>query len=145
MIYNCNPILLLPFLILEIIDIDDPSQEMTLHLEFDVIKIQHCSFNLEGELIFSCKIFSIFSIIKIINIVCVYSIQSNNKSKCQKIFKIPEGADVINISKYNKVLLRSDDEIYEWDIRTGHTTTITKNIHEVMNVFVTFHSLEIVN
>src|SRR5688572_19787600 len=133
MICNCNPILLL--LLLDLIDIRRPSQEIKLHLEFEAEEIQHCSFNLKGDLIFSCETSDFFS--NFIDIVCVYSIQTKtNETKCQKMFKIPEGVKVINISKYNKILLRSNDNIYEWDVCTGHTTMITKNIYEVINMIV---------
>ncbi len=112
----------------------DQSQEIKLSLEFDVVEVQHCNFNLKGDLIFSCTIKTFRG--SEINIVCVYSIQT--KTKCQKIFKISKGADVINISKYNKILLLSNDNIYEWDVLAGHTTMITKNIFEVINKFLKY-------
>ena len=66
------------------------------------------------------------------NIVCVYSIQ-DGKSKCQNIYKIPIEAEVISISKDDKIWLRLNNDIYEWNIYKAYTTII---LHEVINKFI---------
>ncbi|CAG8518084.1 11623_t:CDS:2 [Funneliformis mosseae] len=113
---------------IRIIDMKNIYQEKKLKLNFEVSEVQHCNFNLEGDLIFSCTVDG-FNGLE--NIVCIYSIQTKtNKTKWKRFFKISDGADVINISKYNKILLRLNDNIYEWDVLMGHTTIITKSIYE---------------
>jgi len=100
------------------------SQEIKLYFEFDEMKVQSCNFNLRGELILFCTIKNFRR--EEINIVCAYSIQAK-KTNCQKIYKIPIKADVISISKYDRIWLRLNDNIYEWDLLTGHTTSVLKN------------------
>ncbi|CAG8538248.1 9661_t:CDS:2 [Funneliformis caledonium] len=113
---------------IKIIDMKNIYQEKRLRLKFEVSEVQHCNFNLEGDLIFSCTVDGPNGLE---NIVCVYSIQTKtNKTKWKIFFKISDGADVINISNYNKILLRLNDNIYEWDVLMGHTTIITKSIYE---------------
>ncbi len=77
-----------------------------------------------GELILFCTIENFRQ--EEINIVCVYSIQAK-KTKCQKIYKVPKKADVISISKYDRIWLRLNDNIYEWDLLTGYIAILLKN------------------
>ncbi|PKY51140.1 hypothetical protein RhiirA4_496375 [Rhizophagus irregularis] len=53
---------------------------------------------------------------------------------CQKIYRIPNEADVISISKDNKIWLRFNDNIYVWEMFTGHTTIVLKNINEAKDI-----------
>ena len=79
------------------IDMEKPSQDIELHLGFRVTNIQHCNFNLDGDLIFSCTINTNDSQI---NVICVCSIQTkSNEMNCQKIFKIPEETKIVNVSR----------------------------------------------
>jgi len=77
-----------------------------------------------GELILFCTIENFRQ--EEINIVCVYSIQAK-KTKCQKIYKVPKKVDVISISKYDRIWLRLNDNIYEWDLLTGYIAILLKN------------------
>jgi len=77
-----------------------------------------------GELILFCTIENFRQ--EEINIVCVYSIQAK-KTKCQKIYKVPKKADVISISKYDRIWLRLNNNIYEWNLFTGQNTIVLKN------------------
>ncbi len=108
------------------------SRELKLYFEFDRINVKHCNFNKNGELILFCTIRTNLRYDKI-NIVCVYSIIKNKlirKSKCQKIFKITEEAKLISITKHNKIWLRLNNNLYEWDLLTAQTTIALKNIYE---------------
>ena len=109
----------------KIIDFDKPKK----------MKVQSCNFNLKEELIMYC----IRTIIKDkgddnetdkANIVYVYSIQT--KVKCQKIYMISKEAEVISISKHNKIWLNFNDYIHEWNLHTGDTTIISINIGKVI-------------
>ena len=77
-----------------------------------------------GELILFCTIENFRQ--EEINIVCVYLIQAK-KTKCQKIYKVPKKVDVISISKYDRIWLRLNDNIYEWDLLTGYIAILLKN------------------
>ncbi|CAB4424862.1 unnamed protein product [Rhizophagus irregularis] len=50
------------------------------------------------------------------------------------IYRIPNEADVISISKDNKIWLRFNDNIYVWEMFTGHTTIVLKNINEAKDI-----------
>jgi len=114
---------------------NDPSQEITLYFKFDEMRIHCCNFNLKGQLILFCTVQTSIRYDRI-NIVCVYSIQSQKfQTKCQKIYKIPKEAEVICISKYDKIWLRLNNKIYEWNLLTGHTTIISKDIYKVIKSF----------
>ncbi len=124
------------FFLLEIIDMkSEPSKKIDLNFEFNNMKVQSCNFNLKEELIVYC----IRTIIKDkgddnemdkANIVCVYSIQT--KVKCQRIYMISKKAEVISISKHNKIWLNFNDYIHEWNLHTGDTTIISINIGKVI-------------
>src|SRR5688572_27250979 len=109
-------------------------QKIKLDSKFDEMKVQSCNFNSDGELILWCTSETNIRYnnkYRLINIVCVYSIQ-NGKTKCQKMYTVPTEAEVISISKNDKIWLRLNNDIYEWDILTAHTTIILKNIYEVI-------------
>jgi hypothetical protein len=102
------------------------NQNIKLNHE-DMVSCKSCSFNSKGDLILFCTSYSMDTRI---NVVCVHSIRTK-KTRCQKIYRIPNEADVISISKDNKIWLRFNDNIYVWEMFTGHTTIVLKNINEV--------------
>ena len=107
------------------------SQEINLHLEFDTMEVEYCNFNLKGELIFSCT--AQMKDDKV-NMVCVYSIQTEpTRTKCQKIYEIPKEAEVLSISKHDKVWLRHNNDLYEWNLLTGHTMILSRNLSVVID------------
>src|SRR6266498_1880832 len=131
-------------------------RQIELDFKPDNMSVQSCNFNNSNELILFCttKNFSGDDI----NFVCVYSmpIQTTQtkqntqtkitKTKCQKIYEIPKGAEVLSISKYKKykkIWLRLNNHIYEWNLLTSNTK-ILRNIHEViLNFKILSNLLEI--
>ncbi|CAI2190288.1 18119_t:CDS:2, partial [Funneliformis geosporum] len=83
-------------------------QEVKLYFEFDAMEVRFCEFNEAKNKSTRPK-----------------------KSECQTIYKIPKEAEIVSISKHNKIWLRLDHNLYEWNLRTGHTTIILKNIYEI--------------
>ncbi len=122
----------------EIIDTDtyNPSQEIELYFKFHEMEVQSCNFNLNEELILFSKA-KAFINRDDINLVGVYSIQKN-KAICQKIYMIPKEAEVISVSKYDKIWLHFNNDIYEWNLLTGNTTILSKNIDEVIKYFLLY-------
>jgi hypothetical protein len=52
-------------------------------------------------------------------IIWIYSTQTkNNKWICKRIYKIPNYFELINISKWDKFYLFSNNSIYEWNLDT---------------------------
>uniref|UniRef100_U9SZ98 Uncharacterized protein n=1 Tax=Rhizophagus irregularis (strain DAOM 181602 / DAOM 197198 / MUCL 43194) TaxID=747089 RepID=U9SZ98_RHIID len=86
--------------------------------------VQFCNFNLKGEFIIWCTgcTADVSSYYKMINIVCIYSIQSG---------KIPKEAEVISISKHDKIWFLKNNDLYEWDITTAYATIIYRNIYGI--------------
>jgi hypothetical protein len=89
----------------------------------DNYKYCYCTFNLEGELILhEMKD----------NIIYIYSTQTkNNKWNCKKMYKIPEDFSIIDISKYNKIYLFSNNSIYEHNLITEKSIKIFKGDSEI--------------
>ena len=117
-------------------------RQIELDFEPDNMSVQSCNFNNYNELILFCttKNFSGDDI----NVVCVYSMPiqttqtkqntqtKTTKTKCQKIYELLKGAEVISMSKYEKkIWLRLNNHIYEWNLVTGNTK-ILRNIYEVI-------------
>src|SRR6266542_2801569 len=103
------------------------NKKLMFHFDVDA-NVQFCNFNGNGELI-------LFSTVRnfrndYMNIVFVYSIQTK-KSKCRKIYKVPNEAEIISISKDDKIWLRLNDDIYEWNLLTSDITIILKNVFNV--------------
>src|SRR5688572_8318631 len=123
------------------------SQEIRLYFEFDKMSVRLCNFNMEGELIFFCKVELKFRQNDFINLVCVYSIETRNnlkETKCQKIYMISKDAELISITKHNKIWLRQNNHLYEWDLRTACTTMALKNVYEVnMNFKIIYCQFQI--
>ena len=110
---------------------DRPPQGVPLHFEFDIIEVECCNFNLKGELVFFCTAKT--KTRGKMNIVCVCSIQTKpTMIKCRKIYKIPKKAEVVSISKYDKIWLHFNNNVYEWNLLTGHTMILSKNVYEVI-------------
>ncbi len=113
------------------------NSKRTIELDFksDNMSVRSCNFNNHNEIILFCTTKNFSG--DYINIVCVYSIPKKNtqtkitKTKCQKIYELPKGAEVLSISKYEKIWLRLNYYIYEWDLLTGNTK-ILRNIYEVI-------------
>ncbi|RIA87082.1 hypothetical protein C1645_828290, partial [Glomus cerebriforme] len=110
---------------LGIIDMNNDGQEIELNLKFYVYNRYHrenyyCTFNLKGEFIVQKVVYDQIDYSPYHNIIFVYSTQTkNNKWMCKGIYEIPEGYEMISISKYNKLyLLFSNNHIYEWDLFT---------------------------
>ncbi len=118
-----------------------PFKKIDLNFKFNDIKVQSCNFNLREELILFCikniDVNEKYKVkIKSLNIVCVYSIQT--KAKCQKVYMIPKEADVISISKHDKICLCFNDYIHEWNLHTGDTSIMSANIKKVIINFKVF-------
>ncbi len=126
------------FFLLEIIDMNTSQEielyfEFTLYFEIDWMDVKLCNFNKDGELILFCEV---EASVGNMNLVCVYSYSIQTKpikTKRQKIYMIPKEAEVINISKDDKFWLYFNNDIYEWNLPTGYTTILSKNIYEVIN------------
>ncbi|CAG8623307.1 13290_t:CDS:2, partial [Funneliformis mosseae] len=53
------------------------------------------------------------------NIIWIYSTQTkSNKWMCQNVYEVPKEAELVSISKYDKIWLRINSRICEWDIVT---------------------------
>ena len=57
--------------------------------------------------------------------IFIYSTQTkNNQWNCKRIYKTPENSDLINISKYDKLYLFSNNYISEWNLQTEKSTRL---------------------
>ena len=113
------------------------SREIKLCFKFDWMNVKFCNFNVNGDLILFCTARSTVTL-KVMNLICVYSIGPENKStqtretKCQKIHMIPDEAELVSITVYNKIWLRLNNNLYKYDLLTANTTMVSTNIYEVM-------------
>ena len=125
----------------KIVDTDNTSNtnhEIGLYFEFDRMDVRFCSFKKDGDLILSCKAKSNFRW-KDVNLVCVYSIETKS-TKCQKIYMVPLDSELISITNSDKVWLRHQNNLYEWNLRNTHTTVVLKNLDEVNKVEIITNS-----
>ncbi|GBC03030.1 hypothetical protein RclHR1_04950002 [Rhizophagus clarus] len=107
---------------LEIININD-DQIIELNTKISHFKYHYCTFNSKCEFIFCNDVKSRHGIYH--KIIWVFSTQTKiNQWKCKNIYKIPKDFELISISKYDKVYLFSNNNIYEWDIATEKSTRI---------------------
>ncbi|PKK78592.1 hypothetical protein RhiirC2_770074 [Rhizophagus irregularis] len=107
---------------LEIIDINN-NQIIELNAKISHLKYHYCTFNLKGEFIFCNDVKNRHRIYH--KIIWVYSTQTkNNKWVCKGIYKIPKDFELISISKYDKLYLFSNNNIYEWNILTEKSVRI---------------------
>ena len=108
------------------VDMKHPDQKIELYFE-SVVQQFHCNFNLKGEFI----LYGIDDIENDQNIIWVYSTRGN-EWMCQKLYMTPEKAELLGISKYDRIWLRSNDHMYEWNMPTNNTTIISRDIHGVI-------------
>jgi len=112
---------------------NDNNQKIELYFGM-WIDSDYCTFNLKDEFILYDKSQ---------DVIWIYSTQTkNNKWTCKKIYEIPEGIELISISKYDKLYLSSNDYIYEWDILTEKSIRIFENNeNKVINIVYYFYKL----
>lgn len=104
------------------------------------IKRFYCNFGLNGKFILYGMTKTSYPV-NYVNNIWVYSTQTNsNKWKCQKIYVIPKEAELIKISKYDKIWLRLNECIHEWNIHTGNTTIISKKLQVIVYKWVNITS-----
>ncbi len=104
-----------------------PNQFDLKFLEFEMKEPLYCNFDRKGKLIIFGKGENKGDYK---NFVYVYSIKA--KAEFQKVFMIQREAKLISISRYgDKIWLRLDNDINEWNLRNGHTTIISKDRPEV--------------
>src|SRR4051794_35533863 len=103
---------------------NNPVQEIELYFKSYINKF-NCNFNARGEFILYGNSFKK-------KILWIYSTQTkSNKWICQRIYEIPYEVNLVSISKNDKIWLRINSRIHEWDIVTGQFTIITTNLYEV--------------
>jgi len=117
----------------------DEKNALKLHRNDTRSSYYDCTFNLKGEFILYSVVSGSFDVQKII---WIYSTQTkNNKWECKRFYRIPEDYELINISKYDKVYLCSNDYIYEWNIITEKSVKIfyiNKDKDKVINIIKLF-------
>ncbi|GET00344.1 hypothetical protein GLOIN_2v1874127 [Rhizophagus clarus] len=87
------------------------------------------TFNLKGEYILYCK-WGAYSVLshRVHKIIWIFSTKTkNNRWLCKRNYKLPEYFELINMSKYSKFYLFSNNSIYEWDIVTKQGIKIFHN------------------
>ncbi|GET00350.1 hypothetical protein GLOIN_2v1874127 [Rhizophagus clarus] len=87
------------------------------------------TFNLKGEYILYSN-WSVYNSIydEVEKVIWIYSTQTkNNKWFCIRIYKLPEYFELINVSKYDKFYLFSNNSIYEWNLDTEQDIKIFHN------------------
>ncbi|CAG8676960.1 826_t:CDS:2 [Funneliformis mosseae] len=111
---------------LKIIDLNNPDQEIKLRIKREIISYS-CNFNSKGAFIFYTTCVNIYRVN--VDVIWVYSTQTKgNKWMCLKIYKLPKGTEFISISRNDKILLRMENYINEFNIETGNTKIISNNI-----------------
>ncbi|UZO02865.1 uncharacterized protein OCT59_021343 [Rhizophagus irregularis] len=89
----------------------------------DNYKYCYCTFNLEGEFM-SHEVKD--------NMIYIYSTQiKNNKWNCNRMYKIPEDFNIIDIIEYN-IYLFSNNTIYEYNLITEKTVRIFKSNEKIV-------------
>ncbi|CAI2172492.1 19542_t:CDS:2 [Funneliformis geosporum] len=109
---------------LKIVDMDK-NKKKELYFKY-FLDLFYCSFNSKEEFI----LYGVDGDIDEHNIIWVYS-TNGNRWKCKKIYTVPKISELISISKFNKIWLRSVEHINEWNIKSKETTiisTITRGI-----------------
>src|SRR6266498_1933754 len=123
----------------------DEKNALKLHRNDTRSSYYDCTFNLKGEFILYSVVSGSFDVQKII---WIYSTQTkNNKWECKRFYRIPEDYELINMSKYDKVYLCSNDYIYEWNIITEKSVKIfgnKKNKNKVINIIKLFLNQSII-
>ncbi|CAG8566027.1 13981_t:CDS:2 [Funneliformis caledonium] len=111
---------------LRLIDMKNQNQ-MELYFKFGIDQF-YCNFNSKEEFIlysihentlddpFFDKSVSLLSNQKYsTSIIWIYSTQTA-KWKCKKIYEVPQGAEMIGISKHDRIQFRLNNNIYKWSI-----------------------------
>ncbi|RIA79417.1 hypothetical protein C1645_840737 [Glomus cerebriforme] len=117
---------------MKIIDMNNNGQEIELIFnKNNYYSNYYCIFNLKGEFILNNKI-SNFAY-EDYSIIWIYSTQTKNRKWTYKrIYKIPEGYELISISKYDKLyLLFSNNYIHEWDLLTEKSIRMFGNKEKI--------------
>ncbi|PKB99495.1 hypothetical protein RhiirA5_429594 [Rhizophagus irregularis] len=105
----------------------DMNNEKKIALNLNAKNAYYCTFNLKGEFIL-CSFYCFHSDLGFHDIIWIYSTQTkNNKWECKRFYRIPEGYELIRISKYDNVYLVSNDYIYEWNINTEKSVKLFGN------------------
>ncbi|CAG8489395.1 9672_t:CDS:10 [Funneliformis caledonium] len=136
---------------LKIIDMKNQNQEMELYFKF-IIDRFYCNFNSKGEFILYNIIEKSLSIPMFGNdkkksynrtsIIWIYSTQTK-KWKCQEIYEVPQGVELINISQHDKIRLSLNNNIYERSISDDTTMSkLSKNLCEIKSKDIKMSSNE---
>ncbi|PKK63683.1 hypothetical protein RhiirC2_757920, partial [Rhizophagus irregularis] len=81
------------------------NNEKKIALNLNAKNAYYCTFNLKGEFIL-CSFYCFHSDLGFHDIIWIYSTQTeNNKWECKRFYRIPEGYELIRISKYDNVYL----------------------------------------
>src|SRR6266542_2599721 len=115
---------------------NNTDQKIELYFKLNVYQF-YCNFNSKGEFI----LYGTDQYWDEVNILWVYSTQGN-KWMCQKLYMTPlivGTAELISISKYDKIWLRYNNYIYEWNVLANNTTIISKNVYGVIINIFKFH------
>ncbi|PKY18722.1 hypothetical protein RhiirB3_492244 [Rhizophagus irregularis] len=111
--------------LLKIIDINN-NQKIKLSLNIELLSCPYHTFNLKDEFLLydNWNTYDRYYHKKY-KIIWIYSTQAKNyKWICKRIYKIPEYFELINMSKYDKLYLISNNSIYEWDLDAEKGTKI---------------------
>ncbi|CAI2177911.1 2752_t:CDS:2 [Funneliformis geosporum] len=125
---------------LNLIDMKDQDREMELYFEFGIDRF-YCNFNLNGEFIlyniskvsfFEDESFDRLNIFNNLeyytSIIWIYSTKTE-MWKLQKIYEVPQGAELIDISKHDTIRLRLNNNIYERSINDNKImSTLSKTL-----------------
>src|SRR5688572_12273100 len=99
MVMKCFMIKNLFFFLLEIIDMNTNTSFKKIEFDDKNTRVQTCNFNSSGNLILYCE--NQNNKQEESDIVRIYSIQTT--IKCQKVYMMPKEAEVISISKHDKI------------------------------------------
>ncbi|RIA87805.1 hypothetical protein C1645_827225 [Glomus cerebriforme] len=119
--------------IIEVINMKNYGQKIELDFAPFYFNSQYCCFNLKNEFILNGNNLQRIYYVDPKNIILTYSTQTkNNKWKCKGIYDIPNGYEVISISKDDKLyLLFSNTYIHEWDLLTEKSIRIFGNKEKI--------------
>ncbi|RIA90474.1 hypothetical protein C1645_154339 [Glomus cerebriforme] len=117
---------------LNLIDMNNDGQKIELDFGYFHGYNYFCTFNLKNEFILHSRAYE-RNVYKDKNNISVYFTKTkNNKWMCKRIHDIPEGYDVISISKHDKLyLLFSNIYIHEWDPLTETSIRIFGNEEKI--------------
>ncbi len=105
---------------------NSPDQKINLYFQNGIQQF-HCNFNTKGE-------FILYGMTENSEIIFVYSTLTNNKWMCKKIYQLPKEVELISISKHDKIWLRLNNSLCEWNFPTD-TKIISKDLGGVIIKF----------